>query len=136
VSRSWQTLLLWENQQSFGQNRPVFGHDIGFYVFVLPAIATLLGILAAAGFDTACAFLLGRYDQLRATGQLDREDLTFWNKLGMMVTPGLNYALTLMGLSLIGETFIAATTCSSRRTSSRVFASARSTWISSVSSRR
>jgi len=106
VSQSWTTLLLWQHRQAFGRTDPVFGHDIGFYVFMLPAIATLLGILAAAGLDTACAFLLGRYDQLRATGMFNRSDLTLWDRAGMMVTPGLNYALTLLGLSLIGETFI------------------------------
>lgn len=106
VSRNWMTLLLWKNQQSFGQNDPVFGHDIGFYVFVLPAISTLAAILVAAGFDTAFAFLIGRYDQLRCNGHLDREDITLWGKIGMMITPGLNYALTLLGASLILETFI------------------------------
>lgn len=106
VSQGWMTLLLWRHRQSFGEVDPVFGLDIGFYVFALPAIATLLAILAAAGLDTAAAFLIGRYDQLRASGLLDRDDLSLWDKAGLMVTPGLNYALTLMGLSLIGETFI------------------------------
>jgi hypothetical protein len=107
VSRNWMTLLLWRHRQPFGEADPVFGHDLGFYVFTLPAISTLLGILAAAGLDTAVAFLIGRYDQLRSLGQFDREDLSLWGKLGMLVTPGLNFALTLMGLSLIGRTFIA-----------------------------
>ncbi len=107
VSRNWMTLLLWRHWQPFGQTDPVFGHDIGFYVFVLPAISTLLGILAAAGVDTAFAFLIARYDQLRANGHFDRDDIPLWSKLGMLITPGLNFALTLMGLSLIGETFIA-----------------------------
>ena len=106
VSRNWMTLLLWRNRQPFSENDPLFGHDIGFYVFTLPAIATLLAILAAAGIDTAFAFLIARYDQLRENGHLGRKDISLWGKLGMMVTPGLNYALTLMGLSLIGETFI------------------------------
>ncbi|MEX2272534.1 MAG: UPF0182 family protein [Vicinamibacterales bacterium] len=106
VSRNWTTLLLWRNQQSFGQTDPVFGYDIGFYVFVLPAISTLLAILAAAGFDMALAFLIGRYDQLRANGHFDRTDVTLWDKAGMMITPGLNYALALMGVSLIGATFV------------------------------
>jgi uncharacterized membrane protein (UPF0182 family) len=106
VSQSWTTLLLWRYRQPFGDVDPVFGHDIGFYVFVLPAVATLLGILAAVGLDMAVAFLLGRYDQLRANRLFDREDCTLWDKAGMMVTPGLTFALTLMGLSLVGETFI------------------------------
>lgn len=106
VSQHWMTLLLWQHRQSFGEQDPVFGHDVGFYVFVLPAIAALLAILAAAGIDMALAFLLGRYDQLRANGHFDRQELTLWDKAGLMVTPGLNAALTLMGLALIGQTFI------------------------------
>lgn len=106
VSRHWATLLLWRHQQAFGRTDPVFGHDIGFYVFVLPAVSTLLAILAAAGLDMAAAFLIGRFDQLRANGHFRRNDVTLWDKAGMMVTPGLNYALTLMGLSLIGRTFL------------------------------
>jgi uncharacterized membrane protein (UPF0182 family) len=106
VSQHWMTLLLWRHRQPFGETDPVFGLDVGFYVFSLPALATLLAILAAAGLDTAVAFLIGRYDQLRASGLFDRSDLSLWNKVGLMVTPGLNYALTLMALSLIGETFI------------------------------
>ena len=106
VSRNWMTLLLWQHRQSFGRTDPVFGHDLGFYVFVLPAASTLLGIVAAAGFDTAFAFVIGRCDQLRANGHFGREDVTLWGKIGMIVTPGLNYALTLMGLALVGETFI------------------------------
>ena len=106
VSQTWMTFLLWRHRQPFGQTDPVFGLDVGFYVFVLPALATLLGILAAAGLDTALAFLIGRYDQLRERGLFARSDLTLWDKAGLMVTPGLNYALTLMGISLIGGTFI------------------------------
>ena len=106
VSQQWMTLLLWRHRQAFGETDPVFGFDIGFYVFVLPALATLFAVLAAAGLDTAVAFLIGRYDQLRASGLLARTDLTLWDKAGMLVTPGLNYALTLMGLSLVGETFL------------------------------
>ena len=107
VSQHWMTLLLWQHRQPFNQADPVFGHDIGFYVFTLPALTALLTVLAAAGFDMAFAFLLGRYDQLRANGHFSRTDVTLWDKAGMMITPGLNYALTLMGLALVGQTYIA-----------------------------
>ena len=107
VSRNWMTLLLWRHGQPFGEADPVFGHDVGFYVFTLPAISTLLGILAAAGLDAALAFVIARYDQLRQEGHLDRADVSLWGKIGMLVTPGLNFALTLMSVSLIGQTFIA-----------------------------
>lgn len=106
VSQHWMTLLLWQHQQPFGRRDPVFGHDIGFYVFVLPAMSALLGILVAVGLDMAVAFLIGRYDQLRGNGHFARADQTLWDKAGMMITPGLNWALTLMGLALVGQTFI------------------------------
>ena len=106
VSQHWMTLLLWRHRVPFGDTDPVFGLDIGFYVFVLPALMALFAVLAAAGLDMAVAFLLGRYDQLRAAGLFRRSDLTLWDKAGLMVTPGLNYALTLMAISLIGETYL------------------------------
>jgi len=42
---SWMDLLRFINRSSFGVADPVFGRDVGFYVFVLPALATLLGTL-------------------------------------------------------------------------------------------
>lgn len=36
LAGSWETVLLWLNAESFGQQDPVFGHDLGFYVFSLP----------------------------------------------------------------------------------------------------
>lgn len=107
VAQHWTTLLLWQHGQRFGESDPVFGRDLGFYVFSLPAVTTLLAILAAAGLDMALAFLLGRYDQLRSHGHFDREGVTLWDKLGMMITPGLNFALTVMGLALVGQTYVA-----------------------------
>ncbi|HET6268167.1 MAG TPA: UPF0182 family protein, partial [Acidobacteriota bacterium] len=106
VSRNYQELLLFLHAVPFGKTDPIFGYDIGFYVFKLPAIRIFLGILVAAGLDTAFAFIIARYDQLRCYGLFDRQDISFWAKCGMMITPGLNYALTLLGISLVGETFI------------------------------
>src|SRR5262249_53741545 len=106
VSRNYQEWLLFTHFVPFGKTDPVFGHDIGFYVFSLPAIRIFLGIMVAAGVDTGVAFLIARYDQLRSHGLFDRQDISFWAKCQMMVTPGLNYALTVFGLSVVGETFI------------------------------
>lgn len=40
-------LFAFSNATSFGSTDPVFGKDVGFYVFRLPAITALLGILAS-----------------------------------------------------------------------------------------
>jgi len=42
---SWMEFLQLIHRTSFGISDPVFGHDIGMYVFILPAVSTLLGTL-------------------------------------------------------------------------------------------
>ncbi|MFN2602504.1 MAG: UPF0182 family protein [Gemmatimonadaceae bacterium] len=42
---SWMDVLRFVNRTSFGVADPVFGKDIGWYVFVLPAVASLLGAI-------------------------------------------------------------------------------------------
>jgi len=53
----WQTVLLWEHQQSFGHQDPQFHRDVSYYVFTYPMQrlvldlgfqAVLLGIVAAS----------------------------------------------------------------------------------------
>lgn len=61
LSGAWQTVLTYLAQQPFGLADPVFGKDIGFYVFTLPFYTTLWGYLLLAvlfGFVlTAIAYL-------------------------------------------------------------------------------
>ncbi|MGH2699378.1 MAG: UPF0182 family protein [Actinomycetota bacterium] len=42
ASSSWQTVVLYLNRVSFGQEDPQFGRDIGFYVFELPLFNLVL----------------------------------------------------------------------------------------------
>ncbi len=44
----WDTVLRFTNRVSFGIPDPQFGRDVGFYVFVLPAVRTLQGWLTGA----------------------------------------------------------------------------------------
>ncbi len=46
ASSAWQTVLQAANATPFGINDPVFGRDIGWYVFTLPAITAALGLLS------------------------------------------------------------------------------------------
>ncbi len=41
----WETVLLYLNRASFGTTDPIFARDIGWYVFSLPALSALLGIV-------------------------------------------------------------------------------------------
>jgi uncharacterized membrane protein (UPF0182 family) len=45
VAGSWMDLLQLFHRTRFGITDPVFGRDVGWYVFVLPALATFLGVL-------------------------------------------------------------------------------------------
>lgn len=55
ASSSWEKWALWLNGTSFNQEDPYFHHDIGFYIFSLPALNTIyrsllvLFLLAIAG---------------------------------------------------------------------------------------
>lgn len=58
VSQEWLSFLLFRNRTAFGVADPLFGHDVSYYVFVLPVFlllqqtlsaALLLAILAAGG---------------------------------------------------------------------------------------
>jgi uncharacterized protein len=43
LSGQWMDLLSWMNADSFGMRDPIFGIDLGFYIFRLPFIAALRG---------------------------------------------------------------------------------------------
>ncbi len=47
ASALWEVALQALNATSFGTIDPIFGRDVGFYVFTLPALSALLGIIAA-----------------------------------------------------------------------------------------
>src|SRR6185369_5294401 len=58
----WRTYLLWMHGGAFGVTEPFFGHDVGFFVFALPAYQALLGaglaIAVCAGIVAAVVFWL------------------------------------------------------------------------------
>ncbi|MGQ0649763.1 MAG: UPF0182 family membrane protein [Gemmatimonadaceae bacterium] len=45
-SAAWDRLLLFTQQTPFGISDPIFGRDVGFYVFTLPAVGMLLSMLS------------------------------------------------------------------------------------------
>ncbi len=42
---SWETYLQWRHQVQFGEADPIFGRDIAFYFFTLPALDAVSGML-------------------------------------------------------------------------------------------
>ena len=62
AATAWQTFLLWANRVPFGVRDPQFGRDIGFYVFEIPFLTTVLDwawfAFLAAVVTTIAAHLL------------------------------------------------------------------------------
>jgi len=103
----FQEYLLALHAGTFGETDPVFAHDIGFYVFTLPAIGTSRIVLTWLSVIAATSALVGRFDRLNAQGVLSSLKLTLATKLGLHVTNGLNLALFVLGLSLVAQTLLA-----------------------------
>jgi hypothetical protein len=67
ASSHWMDVLRMMNASSFGTPDPVFGRDVGFYVFILPALATLLGMLRGLVIVTLIASLFLHFMRGRVT---------------------------------------------------------------------
>jgi uncharacterized membrane protein (UPF0182 family) len=82
---NWETYLLWIHGRPFGVADPFFGHDVGFFLFTLPALQAMAGaatasvvfaaLLAAAVFYLHGAIDLRRPDALTAPGPLGMASL-------------------------------------------------------------
>jgi uncharacterized membrane protein (UPF0182 family) len=72
ASVEWQSVLLYQNTQSFGVVDPLFGKDVGFYVFTLPlwesALSWIFALLLLTLVATTLVYFLGRVLVLTARG--------------------------------------------------------------------
>ncbi|HEV2147636.1 MAG TPA: UPF0182 family protein, partial [Longimicrobiaceae bacterium] len=97
----WLGVLRWMHRVPFGVSDPVFGRDVGFYVFTLPVISTVLGILFTL---TVLALLLAgllywlRRDIIVAPGHV-RVEASAGMHLGMLLA--LAFVLTALTLWLV-----------------------------------
>ena len=105
LSMSYQKFLLVFDAGSFGELDPVFGRDIGFYVFILPPIRITLTLLIVIAVTGAVAALIARYSQLRSEGIFPSTEITLLKRLGPMITNTLNVYLLILGLTLTARTF-------------------------------
>ena len=72
ASADWTLLLGIRNWQAFGIQDPIFGHDVGFYVFALPLWRRVLDwsflLLGATALGTGLVYFLGRVLVLTTRG--------------------------------------------------------------------
>ena len=102
---SYQNFLLAFNAGSFGELDPVFGRDIGFYVFILPAIQIVLTLLIIIAVSGVIVALIARYYQLHSDRIFQRIQTKLLKKIGLMITNTLNIYLLILGLSLTVKTY-------------------------------
>jgi uncharacterized membrane protein (UPF0182 family) len=90
----------------FGRTDPVFGHDLGFYVYWLPilreAVTGATWLLVIAIVSTVVA----RYDAMRQRGVLGRSDVTLWAKAALFCPPGMRRLLDVEGLIVAAFLFL------------------------------
>ncbi len=72
ATQQWDTLLRFRYGATFGISDPLFGKDVGFYIFTLPFLNTLYGwamvLLGVTALLTVLAYLLFRGIQLTSRG--------------------------------------------------------------------
>ena len=61
AAQSWKTYLLWRNRTPFGTKDPQFNLDVSFFVFTLPFLRFVLGMLVAAVVLSAIAAFVTHY---------------------------------------------------------------------------
>jgi hypothetical protein len=93
----YQQFLLAFNGVPFGVVDPVFGRDIGFYVYVLPALRMALTALEAAVLLGVVSAITARYDALRESGVLRDPALSVRARICTFATPLLNVLLYGLG---------------------------------------
>ncbi|WP_298992608.1 UPF0182 family protein [uncultured Pseudokineococcus sp.] len=89
ASAQWEQVLLFLNAEPFGAEDPIFGTDVGFWVFTLPFLGFLISFLTAvvllAGIGAALVHYL--YGGLRLQGQGPRTTTTA--RVQLSVSAGL-----------------------------------------------
>jgi hypothetical protein len=103
---NYQQALLALHGTPFSQVDPVFGNDIGFYVYLLPLWQISTRAVELALLAALAAAAVARYDQLNAEGKLQKSASTLWRKLALFATPSANLGTLLLGVTLALRTYL------------------------------
>ena len=101
VSSGWMPVLQFLNQTAFGVTDPVFGRDLGYYVFTLPIVGGVLGFLM---FVVVVALLAsGALYALRGDVVIYRKNLTIEPsaRLHLAVLLAVLFVLTALRVYLV-----------------------------------
>lgn len=106
AAHAYLSVLLALNGVPFGRTDPVFGHDIGFYVYWLPVLRALVVWAAWALAVSIVATAVARADAMRERGVFARTDLTFWARAGLACPPYMRWLWDAEGLVVAGFLFL------------------------------
>jgi uncharacterized membrane protein (UPF0182 family) len=106
AGRHYLTLLLAIHGVPFGRTDPVFGHDIGFYVYWLPVLQLLLEGAAWAIGLSIVATLVARFDALHRHGTFASADVPIATKVGFFLPRYMRVLLDAEGLVVAGYLFL------------------------------
>ncbi|MCH7823707.1 MAG: UPF0182 family protein [Acidobacteria bacterium] len=106
-ARNYEQFLLAVYGVPFGVTDPVFGNDVGFYVFTLPALRLLLAGVEMVLLLSVAAVLVARYSELRERGVIDDSRLPLSAKVRLFASPPLQVLVLCYGVTVALWTFLA-----------------------------
>ena len=105
-ARNYGQALLAMHGVPFGSVDPLFGKDIGFYVYTLPFWQASLGALETAMLVALAAAVLSRCDQLSSVAAPQRLRSTLSREPGLLATPLANGVVLVLGLTIVLRTYL------------------------------
>jgi uncharacterized membrane protein (UPF0182 family) len=87
IAQYYKQFLLAFNGVPFGKTDPVFGKDIGFYVYTLPTLKISLAALEIMILLGAVAFLVARSNELSSKGVLQEPRIRIGTKVCLFLSP-------------------------------------------------
>ena len=98
--------LLALNGVPFGVADPVFGRDVGFYVYVLPAVRTALWALQAGLLFALLSTCIARYGELTLAGGVPWRQLGFRGGIGAFAVPYVTWIVSAIGVVASAQIFM------------------------------
>ncbi len=87
LAQNYLQFLLAFNGVPFGETDPIFGTDIGFYIYILPTLRIVLSALEILILLSAVSFLIARWNELSSQGTLQKPELRMRTKACLFFSP-------------------------------------------------
>ncbi|UCC39662.1 MAG: UPF0182 family protein [Candidatus Aminicenantes bacterium] len=107
LAKYYLQFLLAFNGVPFGKMDPVFGKDIGFYVYTLPTLKISLAALEIMILLSAISFLIARWNELSSKGIMQKRQIRIGTKICHFLSPlYLRVFLYCFGAVVVSQTYL------------------------------